>query len=269
MSSNSSLVNKVGATEQLIHNQLEEQGSLHLTLIDPDEQSPPQAAKMSRIAAEAGTDGIMVGGSVLSNSAMEDTVKAIKNELDETDRKSDTPVIIFPGNVEQVVPEADCLFYMSLVNSEDPYWITKAQMLSAYPLFKSELETIPLAYIIIEPGGAAGYVGDAKPIKRNNGKIAAAYALSAQMMGKRLVYLEAGSGAEAPVPASMIKKTSHLLQVPLIVGGGIRSKQEARKAVQAGADVVVTGTVVESLSQQEQGRQQLENIISGVKAGNR
>jgi phosphoglycerol geranylgeranyltransferase len=215
-------------------------GAGHLTLIDPDTQSPSQAAAMARAATEGGTDAIMVGGSVgAAGVLLHDTVAMIKEQ-------TDLPVILFPGSVAGLCENADAVFFMSLLNSRSPSYLIENQALGAPLVLRYGLEPLPMAYIIIEPGGTVGYVGDARLIPRKKPELAAAYALAAKFMGMRLVYLEAGSGADAPVPAAMVSLVKRLLgEVLLIVGGGIRNGAAAAELARAGADLIVTGTAVE------------------------
>ncbi|MBS1193116.1 MAG: geranylgeranylglyceryl phosphate synthase [Methanomicrobia archaeon] len=215
-------------------------GAGHLTLIDPDTQSPSQAAAMARAATEGGTDAIMVGGSVgAAGVLLHDTVARIKEQ-------TDLPVILFPGSVAGLCENADAVFFMSLLNSRSPSYLIENQALGAPLVLRYGLEPLPMAYIIIEPGGTVGYVGDARLIPRKKPELAAAYALAAKFMGMRLVYLEAGSGADAPVPAAMVSLVKRLLgEVLLIVGGGIRNGAAAAELAAAGADLIVTGTAVE------------------------
>jgi phosphoglycerol geranylgeranyltransferase len=215
-------------------------GAGHLTLIDPDSQSPEEAARMARAATEGGTDAIMVGGSVgAAGVLLHETVKKIKEQ-------TDLPVILFPSSVAGLCENADAVFFMSLLNSRSPAYIVENQALGAPLVLRYGLEPLPMAYIIIEPGGTVGYVGDARLIPRRKPELAAAYALAAKYMGMRLVYLEAGSGADSPVPTKMVALVKKLIgDVLLIVGGGIRSGAVAAELVAAGADLIVTGTAVE------------------------
>lgn len=215
-------------------------GAGHLTLIDPDSQSPEEAARIARAATEGGTDAIMVGGSVgAAGVLLHETVEKIKEQ-------TDLPVILFPSSVAGLCENADALFFMSLLNSRSPAYIVENQALGAPLVLRYGLEPLPMAYIIIEPGGTVGYVGDARLIPRRKPELAAAYALAAKYMGMRLVYLEAGSGADSPVPTKMVALVKKLIgDVLLIVGGGIRSGAAAAELVAAGADLIVTGTAVE------------------------
>ena len=211
---------------------------LHFTLIDPDEQSPEEAATMAQAAEKANSDGILVGGSITDQDDLNLTVKAIKEN-------TDLPVVLFPGNISGVSKFADAILFMSLLNSTNPYWITGAQALSAPSIKKMGIETIPMGYLIIEPGGTVGWVGDAKPIPRKKSDLALAYSMAAEFLGMRVIYLEAGSGADSHIPLDFIMKVKKLTNLILIVGGGIRTAQDAKEVSQAGADIVITGTVVE------------------------
>lgn len=229
-----------GRVELLLAGAVAERGAGHLTLIDPDSQSPRQAAAMALAAAKGGTDAIMVGGSVgAAGILLHETVREIKE-------KTNLPVILFPSSVAGLCENADAVFFMSLLNSRSPAYIVENQALGAPLILRYGLEPIPMAYIIIEPGGTVGFVGDARLIPRRKPELAAAYALSAKFMGMRMVYLEAGSGADSPVPANMVALVKKLLgDVLLIVGGGIRCGDAAAELVAAGADLIVTGTGVE------------------------
>ena len=215
-------------------------GAGHLTLIDPDSQSPEEAARIAHAATEGGTDAIMVGGSVgAAGVLLHETVEKIKEQ-------TDRPVILFPSSVAGLCENADAVFFMSLLNSRSPAYIVENQALGAPLVLRYNLEPLPMAYIIIEPGGTVGYVGDARLIPRRKPELAAAYALAAKYMGMRLVYLEAGSGADSPVPTKMVALVKKLIgDVLLIVGGGIRSGAAAAEIAAAGADLIVTGTAVE------------------------
>ena len=132
------------------------------------------------------------------------------------------PIILFPGNVTGVVPDADAILFSSLMNSENPYFITQAQALGAPSVAKFGLEPLPTAYLVIGDGTSAWFVGSARGIPFEKPKIAAAYALAAQFLGMRFVYLEAGSGAKSSVTPEMVKTVRHMFNGFLIVGGGIK-----------------------------------------------
>ncbi len=232
---------------------------LHLTLLDPEKQTPEKAKEIAAKAQRGGTSAIMVGGSVgISQKSLDETVLAIKQSVS-------LPVILFPGDVTGVTKHADAVFFMSLLNSRNPYYITGAQAIGAPLVKRAGIEAIPMGYLVVEPGGTVGYVGDAKLIPRSKPDIAAAYALAAQYMGMRLVYLEAGSGAAQHVPEEMVAAVSRTLDVPLIVGGGIRSVEDAARVAAAGAKIIVTGTLVEKSGDVEA---EIRKIVEAVsKAG--
>ena len=228
-----------------------------MTLLDPDKQSAEQAGQIAAEAAKSGTDAIMIGGSTgVTQAKVDATVLAIK-------AAADVPTILFPASAANLSRHADALYFMSLLNSRDPRLIVGEQRRAAPLVKKWGLETIPMAYLVVEPGMRAGEVGRADPIPRSRPEAAVEYALAAQMLGMKLVYLEAGSGAPEPVPVPMIRAVREALDIPLIVGGGIRTADAAGAVARAGADIVVTGTIVE----RAKGGETLRRIIAAVKAG--
>lgn len=231
-------------------------GRLHMTLLDPDKQSAMEAGRIAAGAAKSGTDAIMIGGSTgVTQQKVDAAVLAIK-------AAAKVPTILFPASAANLSRHADALYFMSLLNSRDPRLIVGEQRRAA-PLVKAwGLETIPMAYLVVEPGMRAGEVGQADPIPRSDPKAAVEYALAAQMLGMKLVYLEAGSGAPEPVPGEMIRRVRDAIDVPLLVGGGIRTPEVAADVARAGADIVVTGTVVE----REKDGEALRRIVAAVKA---
>lgn len=155
------------------------------------------------------------------------------------------PIILFPGNITGVVPHADAILFSSLMNSENPYFISQAQALGAPNVKKFGLEPLPTAYLVIGEGTSAWFVGSARGIPFDKSKIAAAYSLAAQFLGMRFVYLEAGSGAISNVKSEMVMEVRKVFEGTLIVGGGIKDPQTAKKLVKAGADILVIGTLLE------------------------
>lgn len=215
---------------------------IHFTLIDPDEQSPETALEIVKEAIEAGTDGIMIGGSTVNNKEVDETCKILSENIEK-------PIILFPGNINSVSKYADAIFFMSYLNSNNPYWIVGAQSLAALTVKQSGIEVLPMGYMVVEPGGTVGWIGDAKLVPRNKPKIPAAYAMSAEFMGMRFFYIEAGSGADKPITPEMIAYTKRATEeMVVIVGGGIRDGEAAYMAAKAGADIIVTGTIVEQTS---------------------
>jgi phosphoglycerol geranylgeranyltransferase len=229
----------VPKVEEALREAIKKHGAAHLTLIDPAKQDPRAAGMIAGDAERAGTDGIMVGGSTgATGSVLDKTVLSIK-------KSTSLPVILFPPGEAGISKHADAIFFMSMLNSSDPYFISGAQVRGAPLVKRFGLEPIPMGYILIEPGGTAGRVGKARLIPRDGIDIAVAYALAAQYLGMRFVYLEAGSGADRPVPVEMVRAVRENTDVVLIVGGGIRTPKAAGERVRAGANIIVTGTVAE------------------------
>jgi len=244
----------VGEVERYLLDKIREDGAVHITLVDPEKVNSQLASHMAQVAESSETTAIMVGGSTfVSTSHLDNVVKAIK-------RTVKIPVILFPNNVTGISKYADAIWFMSLLNSSDPYFIAGAQVLGAPLVRKFGLEAIPLGYIIVGEGGSAGVIGRAFPIPYNKPELAAAYALAAQYLGMRFVYLEAGSGAKQPVPNDMIRMVKDLISVSLIVGGGIRTGEQVKEIVSAGADVIVTGTVVEESKVKDKIRELVEGL---------
>lgn len=226
--------------EQQLGEAIDREGTIHLTLIDPDSQSPEEAGHIARRAAQGGTAAILVGGSVgVGGRGLEYTVNEIKDN-------TEVPVIIFPSDTGSVCSKADAIFFLSLLNSRLVAYLTTNQALGAVFIKSYGIEPIPVAYIIVEPGGTVGWVGDARLIPRNKPEIAAAYALAGKYLGMRWIYLEAGSGVSDPVPPEMVSAVKEALEdTKLVVGGGIKTDKQANLLAKAGADVIVTGTAVE------------------------
>ena len=212
-----------------------------LCLIDPDKLSILQAAEIAKIYEENGADAILIGGSMMLRNSFADTIIEIKKYVK-------IPIIIFPGIFNFVCPNADALLMLNMLSSRNPQVLINEQVRSAPLVFQSKLEVIPTAYLLIESGALSSvqYMSHSFPIPRKKNDIAIAHALAAQYMGQKIIYLEAGSGAEMPVPCEMIKAVKEYIEIPLIVGGGIRTPDIAHKKAQAGADFVVIGTALET-----------------------
>lgn len=221
---------------------IDKEGKVHLTLIDPASQTPEEAAEIALAAVKGGTDAVMIGGSTgASGTLLDETVIKIKEKVS-------VPTILFPGSSAGLSKYADAVFFMSLLNSRDIGYIITNQVLGAPLVYMSDLEPISMAYLIVEPGGTVGWVGDAKLIPRQKPEIAVAYALAGKYLGMHYTYLEAGSGADNPIAPEMIGAVKHVLgRNKLIVGGGIRDAKTAKICTSAGADMIVTGTIVEEV----------------------
>ncbi len=228
-----------GRVESFLKSELKAKKALLFVLIDSEVSNTESSQKLAREAEKAGASAILVGGSSATNQIeMAEAVREIKKGVD-------IPIILFPGNVTGVVPDADAILFSSMMNSENPYFITQAQALGAPSVLKFGLEPLPTAYLVIGEGTSAWFVGSARGIPLEKPKIAAAYALAARFLGMRFVYLEAGSGARSPVTPEMVKTVRSAFDGFLVVGGGIRDAKTAKGLAAAGADALVIGTLLE------------------------
>jgi len=229
-----------GSVESYLFSQLKKKKSaLIFPLIDSEASNLQASIKLAKDVEKIGASAILVGGSSATNQIeMAELVKNLKKSVK-------SPIILFPGNVTGVVPQADAILFSSLLNSENPYYISQAQALSAPNVLKFGLEALPTAYLVIGEGTSAWFVGSVKGIPFDKSKIAAAYSLAAQFLGMRFVYLEAGSGALSSVRPEMVKAVRKVFKGFLIVGGGIRDPKTAKDIVKAGADALVIGTLLE------------------------
>lgn len=247
-------------------------GTRHAILIDPADQSPDVAANRALAAAHAGSSMILVGGS--SDTDMENvhaTVTAIKEALElvtwaatqdsEYDNDpSSIPVVLFPQGAAALSPAADGITFMMLMNSTDPRFLIGEQVKGAPFVKKADIEPVPMGYLICEPGGKAGEVGKADLIRLGETDRISAFAMAAEFLGFSMLYLEAGSGAETPVDASLITAARESCELPIIVGGGIRDSTAARAASEAGADWVITGNITEEYSDVSD----LQNVLAAL-----
>jgi len=184
---------------------------------------------------------IFVGGSIVESTILEDLIAQLK-------QKTSLPVIIFPGDPSQISPQADAILFLSLLSGRNPDYLIEYQVQAAPILKKTNLEVISTGYILIESGNetAVARVSKTKPLHRENLDLVLATAQAGEMLGNKLIYLEAGSGAKQSVPLDMINRIAQNVDIPVIVGGGIVNLQGIQKAYAAGADLVVIGTAFEN-----------------------
>jgi len=249
----------VGKVEQYLNEKKKSDGALFFAVIDPlDYKSLDDAVTSARLAYEAGSDLIVVGGSTgVQGQALDLTVKEIQKAVD-------IPVNLFPGNIATVTGTADSIYFMSMLNSRNPYWISEAQTLAAPVVKKIGIEPLPTAYLVVGEGSTVSWVGDAKPIPLNKPKIAAAMALAAEMMGFRFVLTDAGSNPPEPVPPEMVATVNSVLspETFYIVAGGIRTEAQVRADIKAGADAVQIGTAIENAKDVES---KVTKLVKAVK----
>ncbi len=250
-----------GRVERYILDGIAENGGLLFGVIDPlDYENLEKAIETAVKVYEGGGDVILVGGSIgVQGEPLDYVVKEIKKEVD-------VPVVLFPGNIGTLTRYADALYFMSLLNSRNPYWITRAQMQSAFVVKSLGLEALPVGYIVVEPGGTVGYVGEADLIPRNKPKLASAYALAGQFMGFRFIVTDAGSNPkEGHIPLEMVREVAKAVEVPYIVAGGIRKPEEAEKIIECGADAVQIGTAFEM----DNAVERVRKFVKAVREGGR
>ena len=209
-------------------------------LIDPDKPTDAQILSIVEKAKAADVDFFFVGGSLLVTDSLDHCIKLIKANCD-------IPVLIFPGNSLQISKYCDGFLLLSLISGRNPEMLIGRHVIAAPYLKLYGNEIIPTGYMLIDSGKATSvtYMSDTTPIPHDKDDIAMCTAIAGEMLGLKLIYLEAGSGALMPVSTSMISKVRQMIQIPLIVGGGIKTPEMAAEAVKAGADVIVIGTAFE------------------------
>jgi phosphoglycerol geranylgeranyltransferase len=210
-------------------------------LLDPDDFSPAKGSAVARKAQACGVDALLVGGSLLHTDQFPRFVASVKNAVT-------IPVILFPGDATQLSGHADALLFLSLISGRNPVNLI-GEHVKAAPLIKQlGVEPISTAYMLVESGAVTSveFMSNTRPLPRGKPKIAAAHALAAQYMGMKVIYLEAGSGAQHPVPNEMISMVRSVVDIPVIVGGGIRDAKTAVEKIRAGADIIVTGNLLQA-----------------------
>lgn len=246
----------VGKVERYILDELEKKKGLLFALIDPlDYKSIDDAVKTAKNANEGGVDVILIGGSTGVQGEMLDVIaKRIKENVN-------LHVVLFPGNIGTLTRYADAVYFMSMLNSRNPYWLSGAHALAAPLVRQYGIEPLSVGYIVVQPGGTVGLVGDAQLIPREKPKLAVAYALAAQYMGFRFVITDAGSAPkEGHIPLEMVAAVRKAIDVPYVVAGGIRTPEQAKNVIKAGADMIHVGTAF------EQGGGTVEKVKNMVKA---
>ena len=252
----------IGKTERYIHEELATKKGLLFALIDPlDYKSPQDAIKTAKNANEGGADIILIGGSTgVQGEALDMVAKSIKENVS-------VPVVLFSGNIGTLTKYADAVYFMSMLNSRNTYWISEAQMLAAPVVKHSGIEPLPVAYVVVEPGGTVGWVGDAKRIPRSKPKIAAAFGMAAEYMGFRFFITDAGSNPETGhIPLEMVSAVKKHITIPYIAAGGIKTAEQAKSVIKAGADIVQVGTAFEKENSVAKIREMVKAIREGARS---
>jgi len=213
---------------------------LFSVLIDPDKLSGKKLLTVAEACNSAGADFIFVGSSLLTKDNLDSCIRAIR-------KKFSGPVVLFPGNTLQVSKLADAILFLSLISGRNAEMLIGNHVIAAPMLKQSNIEIIPTGYMLIESGAATSvsYMSNSTPIPRDKTDIAASTAIAGELLGLKLIYLDAGSGAKEPISADMIKAVRKKIDVPIIAGGGIRSAESAIEKCKAGADVIVVGNSIE------------------------
>lgn len=224
----------------VIEKTIVQKGAAYFILIDPDKLPLYKTEIFVKHCVKSGVDGFLIGGSLMINGDLDASINEVK-------KHSNLPVIIFPGSVNQISKNADAILFISLISGRNAEHLIGKHVQAAPLLKKFDLEAISTGYILIESGQTttAEYMSESKPIPRNKPEIATATALAGEYLGMKLIYLEGGSGAENSVPIKIIEDVSKSVSVPVIVGGGIRTPNEAREKVNAGAKVIISGNLFE------------------------
>ena len=209
-------------------------------LIDPDKVDEEKIDQLTRLATEAKADYLFVGGSLVISNHLDKVVQQIKQQCS-------IPVILFPGSPSQISVHADGLLYLSLISGRNPELLIGQHVISAAAVKQSGLEIISTGYMVIDGGAptTVSYISNAAPVPADKNEIAMCTAMAGEMLGMKVIYMDAGSGAKRPVAESMIEKVAKSIDIPLIVGGGITDPEKAYRNCKAGADVLVIGNAIE------------------------
>ena len=254
------------------------QNTRHITLIDPAKQDPNTAANRAMVAVECGSSMIFVGGSTdTPDEIVHATCRAIQEAFElrafasSQDPESEEeqwhiPVVLFPGGAHALSPAADAITFMMLMNSSIRRFLVGEQIRGAPYLEKFDVEALPTGYLVCAPGGRVGEVGQAELIQEDQTEEVYSYALTARMFGFKIMYLEAGSGAETQVHPRLIESARTVDNLTLLVGGGIRTPEQAVLAANAGADWIVTGTLTEDAADLDELRSRISGIVSALES---
>ena len=230
--------------KQKIYNQFTERKQLgkksFAVLIDPDKVDAASIEQLVTLGVEAKVDYFFVGGSLVISSHLDECIQQIKAACN-------IPVVLFPGSPSQVSKYADALLYLSLISGRNPELLIGQHVISAPFVKKSGLEIMPTGYMVIDGGAptTVSYISNATPIPADKNEIAMCTAMAGELLGMKLIYMDAGSGAKRPITEQMIEKVAKHIEVPLIVGGGITEPEKAYINCKAGADVIVVGNAIE------------------------
>ncbi|MCW3113131.1 MAG: geranylgeranylglyceryl/heptaprenylglyceryl phosphate synthase [Segetibacter sp.] len=225
--------------QHFVKNKQQGQKSLAV-LIDPDKVDSDKIDQLVTLGTESKVDYFFVGGSLIISNNLDECIQQIKSSCN-------IPVVLFPGSPAQVSKYADALLYLSLVSGRNAELLIGQHVVSAPFVRKSGLEIMPTGYMVIDGGAptTVSYISNATPIPSDKNEIALCTAMASEMLGMKLIYMDAGSGAKRPITESMIAMVAANIEAPLIVGGGISDPEKAYLNCKAGADVIVIGNAIE------------------------
>lgn len=209
-------------------------------LVDPDKLDDAGIKNILVNAQKAKVDFFFVGGSLLTNDNLDNCISMLKGG-------SDIPVVLFPGNVLQVNAKADAILFLSLISGRNAEMLIGRHVISAPMIRATDMEVVPTGYLLVESGKptAVSYMSNTTPIPNDKNDIAICTAMAGEMLGHKLIYMDAGSGAKEPITVEMIAAVRKNISIPLIIGGGIHTPEKAMENCKAGADVIVVGNSIE------------------------
>ncbi len=247
-----------GPIETRLIQSLEKVRALFFVLLDPDSASAESIIESGLRAAKHGADALLLGGSFIGNPNFTKIAAGLKKE-------TQIPIVLFPGGCSHVTPGPDAILFTTLISGRNPQYLIDEQVKGAVLVRGLKMEAFPTAYMLIESGRttAVEFISNTRPIPADKAAIAAAHAMAAELMGQRWIYLEAGSGALNAVPAPMISMVRAAVDLKVIVGGGIRTPEQARERVEAGAHVIVVGNHFEG-TQNESLIKEFAHAVHGV-----
>lgn len=235
--------NSTGMTNRIYQSLLSQKAKGHKSfavLIDPDKVNVEKITELTTLAMDASVDYLLIGGSLVVSNHLDEVVMQVKKECN-------IPVVLFPGSPSQLSRHADALLYLSLISGRNPELLIGQHVISAPQVKQSGLEIISTGYMVIDGGAptTVSYISNATPIPADKNEIAMCTAMAGEMLGMKLIYMDAGSGARRAITESMIEKVSQVIEAPLVIGGGITDPEKAYRNCKAGADVIVIGNAIE------------------------
>lgn len=209
-------------------------------LIDPDKVDAAKTESLTELAVKARVDYLFVGGSLVVTDHLDQVVQQIRSQCE-------IPIILFPGTPSQISPFADALLYLSLISGRNPELLIGQHVISAPAVRKSGLEIISTGYMVIDGGAptTVSYISNALPIPSDKNEIALCTAMAGEMLGMKMIYMDAGSGARRPISTEMIERVAANIDIPLLIGGGIQDPEKVYLNAKAGADLIVVGNAIE------------------------